>query len=169
MQLLQCVGYMLLIVIAALLVDPFLPRGGGSDEEERFVEYPWEEKLYQFLRVQRWKDHMPDMSRVTPWLKTKKPGLPLTLDDVEKLIAETRVAESVHWVLYGLAMGCIVIWPGMGGLLTALLAGFAVHMPFIIIQRYNRPRLIVLRDRMKKRTYQTSARRLGYESAVAHV
>ena len=59
------------------------------------------------------------------------------------MIQETCIAELVHGVLCIAGLYCFQIWPGTGGLLIAALNVLG-NLPYIIIQRFNRPRLVRL-------------------------
>ena len=57
------------------------------------------------------------------------------------MIQETCIAEFVHIVLFVLGFGCVLIWEGPGGWMAAAVYNLLGNVPFILIQRYNRPRL----------------------------
>ena len=58
------------------------------------------------------------------------------------MIEETCMAEATHIVMSFVGLGCIRICPGFGGILLTLIDILLFNLPFILIQRYNRPRLI---------------------------
>ena len=61
---------------------------------------------------------------------------------VALLIQETCIAEVVHIILFILGFGCVLLWgDGPGGWIIALVYNLLGNVPFILIQRYNRPRL----------------------------
>ena len=62
------------------------------------------------------------------------------------MIRETCVAEFIHVLLCIASLGCLRIWPGFGGFCMAFLYTLG-NIPFIMIQRYNRPRLVSLQGR----------------------
>ena len=101
-----------------------------------FSERPFEKKLYRFLRVKAWKDKVltynPELFSLTDY----------SLDEVANTMAK---AETDHWInelislstlLFGLVWGEAWIFA-----LTALFA-MAFDGQFIVIQRYNRPRVL---------------------------
>ena len=67
------------------------------------------------------------------------------------LIAETCVAECVHWALIVLSLGLFLFWRGGWAFAFWLVYNILGNVPFIIIQRYNRPRLVMLEERRKRR------------------
>ena len=50
------------------------------------------------------------------------------------------MAECIHLLLPLAGLYCLRLWPGAGGVIVALLY-FLGNLPFVLIQRYNRPRL----------------------------
>ena len=63
---------------------------------------------------------------------------------------ETCVAELVHDILAILTFGCVWIWPGWG-LWLSIAYVLIGHLPYIVIQRYNRPRLARMHALLKAR------------------
>jgi glycosyl-4,4'-diaponeurosporenoate acyltransferase len=87
------------------------------------------------LHIQRWKDHLPEAGALFAGGVSKR----TVTRDLDRFAAETRRAEYGHW----LAIACtpvFALWNPPVGL--ALMAAYSllVNVPFIAIQRYNRPR-----------------------------
>ena len=106
-----------------------------------FIEKPFERKLYKVLRVKKWKK----------WLPTYNPqDFDIKSRSVTEIVQVTCQSEIVHEVNMVLSFIPVVfsIWFGSVGvfLLTSILA-FIFDSLFVIMQRFNRPRLIRL---MKK-------------------
>ena len=57
------------------------------------------------------------------------------------MIQETCVAELTHVLLSVCGLYALRLWPGAGGVLITAVYILFGNVPFIIIQRYNRPRL----------------------------
>lgn len=85
-----------------------------------------------------------DMSRILPFLMPSK-KLPRMADASQlcQMLQETCIAELVHALLCVAGVGAVFIWRGIGGWLFFILYAFG-NLPFIIIQRYNRPKLMRL-------------------------
>ena len=62
-------------------------------------------------------------------------------EQVALLIQETCIAEVVHLILFVLGFGCVLLWDGLGGWVVSVVYNLLGNVPFILIQRYNRPRL----------------------------
>lgn len=91
------------------------------------------------------------MSVLLPWLvPSKKLSFSMSASEMERMVWETCLAEWVHELLSVLGFGCAWIWKGMGGWTFSILYALG-NVPYIIIQRYNRPTLIRLMNRLRKR------------------
>ncbi|MDE1549562.1 glycosyl-4,4'-diaponeurosporenoate acyltransferase [Jeotgalibaca caeni] len=103
------------------------------------------------VRVRQWKDFLPDGTKIIKKGFDKSALGKSTPDSLRKFIIETRRAELTHWLLIPPAFLFFLwnpLWAGWLMVLYALVA----NLPFIIIQRYNRPRLErVLKRREKNR------------------
>lgn len=106
-----------------------------------FRERPFERGLYKKLRVKQWKNRMPTFTPQYFQLKDHS---------VADIIQATCQAEVVHEVNMALSWVPVLfsIWFGsLGVFLATSLAAFLFDSVFVIIQRYNRPRLLRLLKR----------------------
>ena len=99
------------------------------------------------------------MSRYIPHTFRKKMGVMRSPDHIEGLIRETCVAELVHVVLILLSPVFLVLLPKGWNWICMLLYDLFGNLPFILIQRYNRPRLIVLMERQRELQALQAARK----------
>ena len=138
--------------IAAHFIGEALPRDRLDPRRPPFAPWRWEQngRIYRALGVHLWKDKLPDMSRIAPDMVRKAVPLTASSADAERVARETCVAEVVHWVLMLLSFIIYLLYPRPLGALLAVLYGLS-HVPFIIIQRYNRPTLATLAVRLKQR------------------
>lgn len=109
-----------------------------------FKEKTFEKKLYSFLKVKKWKGKA----------LTYNPELYSVKDRTLEQIADTTAKSEVdHWINVAISASTIAfgfIWGEIWIFsVTAFLAA-VFDSQFIIIQRYNRPRLIRLINREKK-------------------
>ncbi len=65
------------------------------------------------------------------------------------MIRETCTAEAVHSLLNVAGLWLLNLWEGLGGVLMYLIYVIVGNLPFILVQRYNRPRLKVLLSRLE--------------------
>ncbi len=116
--------------------------------------------VYEVLRVSRWKDHVPDMSRLfRRWpgiIPVKQVSGRLTIREADDMIRETCVAEWVHGMLTLYGIGCFFLRRSRA---MQVLGGIYAlgNLPYMLIQRYNRPRLLRLKARMEARTGRMDA------------
>lgn len=74
-----------------------------------------------------------------------------------RMVQETCIAEFIRILLAIFGFACVYIWNGVGGLVVSCLF-FIVNLPFVLIQRYNRPRLLrVYRNAPRKQARSNSS------------
>ncbi len=152
MAFLKSVLYVIFLGIAAHYVGEALPRKWFVWDRFPYRTWRWERngKIYDVLGVRAWKDKVPDMSRVMKDMVPKRVGRCPKSKDVYILVKETCVAEAVHVALCLVAFPIYLFWRNqVGVLLTAIF--IICNLPFIIIQRYNRPTLLGLAKRLEQR------------------
>lgn len=120
-----------------LLVGTIVPRCIRHPMNRRwFQQKSLEPKLYETLKVKRWKDHMPTYDPASFSLRE---------NTLAQIVDNCCVSEAVHEViilfsfvplLFTLLWGAFPVF-----LITSLLAA-AFDSCFVIMQRYNRPRLV---------------------------
>ena len=137
----RCALYLAALGVAAHPLGQALPRKWFCAEKAPWRSAPWEKggRIYLKLGIRKWKDHLPDMSRLMPDMVRKDLG-----SDPAVLVQETCVAECVHWALTLLSAGIFFLWRSGW---TALLG----NVSFIVIQRYNRPRLQKLAEKTRRK------------------
>ena len=160
----KCVLYAAALALLAHPLGQAIP--GPFDPEKRpFRSRKWEQngRIYTKLAIDKWKKLVPDMSRILPdMVKKELPGSgAVTAAQADTLVQETCRAEVVHTASCLLGLAFLWLWPGAGG--AAVLAVWVrlANLPFMVIQRYNRPRLVRLAALLRKREQKkgdTSAR-----------
>lgn len=143
--LLRCFVYLALVGIASFILGRILPKKWFNSDAFPYKSFKFENegKIYNKFHIRNWQKKLPDMSRLFPKLMPEKKFADRERD-VEKLplmIQETCVAEFIHWLLFILGFGCVFLWKGAWGWIVAVVYNLVGNVPFIIIQRYNRPRL----------------------------
>ena len=111
--------------------------------KKRFQEKPFEPKLYQKMRVKRWKKHLPTFTPQEFDLKRRS---------AEEIVRSTCQSEVAHEVNMALSFVPVVfsVWLGSPGVfwLTSCAASLFDGI-FVIMQRFNRPRLLRLLKKQK--------------------
>ena len=141
MKFLHCALYLAAAGAAAFLLGRLLPKRWFRGDAFPYRCSPKEQKLFRALRVKEWQSRVPDMSRILPGLMPAKKLTAETFSDLPRMIQETCVAEFIHTLLSVTGLACLAIWPGVGGIAVTVVYILLGNLPFIIIQRYNRPRL----------------------------
>lgn len=104
---------------------------------------PWEEKLYRFLKVKKWKGKIPTFTPEAFDVREK------SLDEVAQAMCQ---AEVVHEVILLLSFLPIAAARWFGALpvfvVTSMLAAI-LELVCILAQRYNRPRILKIAERRK--------------------
>lgn len=135
------------ILLMGLLCFPFgrlLAKFSFHIDRFPFRSFPVEAegKLYEKIGIRSWQNKAPDISKLIPGIMPRKeiPKRP-NADALKSMINETCVAELTHVLLCLAGFAVLRLWPGVGGLFFFALYLLLGNVPFILIQRYNRPRL----------------------------
>lgn len=133
------------IGLLAHFVGEALPRRWFHGEAKPFRPYAWEQSgaVYQKLGIQKWKTRLPDKSVVVKGCERKRIETDMSYGHFQRLVQETCVAETVHWALLIISPVLLAVMTPPYSVVFTLLYGLS-NIPFIMIQRYNRPRLLRL-------------------------
>ena len=148
----DCILYIGVLGIAAYPVGRVISRFDPDPESFMFREHDWElgGKIYDNLHIKEWQSKVPDVSKVLGrWMPQKKLKIGVSKETVRTMIRETCVAELVHNLLNIAGLWMLSLWHGIGGILAYLAYFIIGNLPFIIVQRYNRPRLKVLLNHLE--------------------
>lgn len=149
MKLALSIIYVAFIGILCFFIGESLPRNLFKESAFPFKIYKFENngKIYEKIKIKKWKCKVPDMSKIMKDMLPKSVFYNSTAEDLDKLIKETCVAEFIHGLLCFLSLGVYFIWKSTTGIVLSLLSILG-NIPFILIQRYNRPHLIKIRNRL---------------------
>lgn len=105
---------------------------------------PWEEKLYRRLRVKSWKDKMPTFypGEFSPENHTWDEIAQVMCQS--ELVHETNILMSFLPLLMSIPLGAFWVF-----FLTSL-GGALFDLSLVILQRYNRPRVVRLAQRQRR-------------------
>lgn len=140
-------SFWLILNYGVAFVSPLLPKRIFRDNFF-FKEKSFERKLYKSIRINRWKDKVPAVNSTLKSFKNER-----TTDYLDQVIMQTYYAEFGHVTIAVLGFLCIVINPNDYFLMALICAivNFFIHIPFCLIQRYNRPRLYKVKSRIRAR------------------
>ena len=127
-----------------LIVGATVPRCVKKPEKNSwFVQKCFEPQLYEALRVKRWKDRMPTYDPTS---------FSLRHNSLEQIAFNSCVSEAVHEVIVLLSFIPLLfafLWGAFPVFLTTSVLAAAFDCCFIIMQRYNRPRLLHILEKRK--------------------
>ncbi len=152
MPFLFSVLYVIFCGVLSHVIGEAIPRRIFHADRFPFAPWKWERNgaVYEKIHIRAWKDRLPDMSRVMKKMVPKRFSEFPTVDSVQRLIVETCVAEATHAVLCLVAPVIWLFWKNYVGVILSGVVIFC-NLPFILIQRYNRPTLIALCARLTAR------------------
>lgn len=136
-----CVIYIAVLGILSFIIGRLLPKGWFHADRFPYKTAAGEQKIYQALRVKSWQSKVPDMSRLFRHIMPAKKMTAETVADIPRMLEETCVAELTHTLLSIMGLAMLWLWPGWDGIIVTIIYILLGNVPFIIIQRYNRPRL----------------------------
>ena len=120
-----------------LMVGAIVPRCVHNPTKCRwFHQKSFEPRLYMALRVKQWKDHMPTYDPESFSLKH---------NSLEQIVYNSCVSETVHEVIVLFSFVPLLftfLWGAFPVFLITSVLSAAFDSCFIIMQRYNRPRLL---------------------------
>lgn len=152
MELLFSIIYTGMTGLISFYVGTFLPRTIFNEEKFPYKSFEFERhgKIYDKLNIRKWKGEIIDMSKIMKIILPKQISVSATAKDIYSLVKETCVAEAVHWVLCIISVGNVWIWKSVEGILVWILCIIG-NLPFIFVQRYNRPHLMDICEKMARR------------------
>ena len=152
-----CFAYAAALGVLSFFLGRLLPKRWLHPEKFPFRTYTWEDKLWKALQIRKWQSKVPDMSRLFKKLMPEKKLTQQTVQELPLMIEETCVAELTHGLLCIAGLFLLKIWPGAGGVILTVIYIVFGNLPFLLIQRYNRPRLQKLLARQPRRTSRKEA------------
>lgn len=129
--------HFLMRLVVGFIFDTFM-KNQADYSKKWYQNKPWEKKLYKRLNVKRWKSRLPSFQ--PDYFNPEK-------HNWHEIAQAMCQAELVHEVIVVLSFTPIICSYWFGALvvfiITSLLAAI-FDMVFVIMQRYNRPRIIRL-------------------------
>lgn len=109
-----------------------------------FQEKKFEKRLYEVLRVKKWKDKMPTFAPEMLDLKVH------TWEEIAGAMCQSEVVHSIIVVLCFVPILATLIWGKFWVFFITSVLSAGVESLFVIMQRYNRPRVIKMIKKTKK-------------------
>jgi len=140
-----------LLQLGAALLCLSLPERAFSPERFFYRTHRWERggRIYEtLLHVKSWKHLLPDGAAAWKKRGYRKRSLSDHSEaNLRRFLVESARGELTHWLaiapfwLFGLIAPPDVLW-------IMLAYALAVNLPCIVVQRYNRPRIAALLERL---------------------
>ncbi|MDR0288100.1 MAG: hypothetical protein LBI03_10425 [Clostridiales bacterium] len=147
-----CFAGWLIIQLGTALICFKIPSKQFNSESWLFQIYPWEKngKLFSFLNVRHWKHLLPDGAAIMKGGYRKKNLTDYSPKNLDKFVVESCRAELTHllailpfWIFGFIGPPIIIVF--------MFIYALAVNLPCIIVQRYNRPRIIALEKKLDEK------------------
>ena len=138
--------------VLALLIRS-LPSKLFDETRRLYRVIPCEKRLYKKLKIYHWKNILPQAGWMTGFSRKQLPKT-IKLTYVEKFIWEICCSMFGHTImaLMGLLAPLLAFFPWMDGnkeLLWGLgILHFIIQLLYVMIQRYNLPRFIKIKERL---------------------
>jgi len=113
-----------------------------------FKERKFEKSLYKFLKVKEWKGKA---------LTYNPNDFSVKENSLEKIANTMAKSEIDHWINEAISLSTllfIIPWGAFGVFLVQAIVAMIFDSQFIIIQRYNRPRIVKILERDKNNNTQ---------------
>lgn len=106
-------------------------------------------RLYEKLGIKKWKSHLPDMSCYLKCLAPKNLKAGISPAHIKTLIQESCVAGLAHSILAITSHAILLWWKDKWAYLFLAAYNLLFNLPYIMIQRYNRPRFLRMLNSMQ--------------------
>ena len=103
----------------------------------------WESSLYRMLRVRKWKGKFPTYD---PDLFDQRLH---SLDEIAQAMCQAEIVHEIIAVLSFLPLAAVAAFGALPVFLITSILSACFDLCFVIMQRYNRPRVIKLMQKMR--------------------
>ena len=141
----------LVIGVLSAVVGNFIPREHIHYNRFPFREFRFERggRFYHMLGIEKWKLKLPDISEYIKSVFPKKVEPEAAKDRryFARFAKETCVSELIHFALIFISPVYFILnWDRDWGV-AVMVIDIVANIPFIMVQRYNRPRLVRVAER----------------------
>lgn len=148
----RCFIYLTSLGMLAFFAGRIIPKSWINPDlfPYKACQFENDGRFYEQFCIKKWQNKVLDMSKIFPKIIPQKKIRDNLQDALPLMIKETCIAELIHWFLFVPVLYCFVLWEGLGGVIVVTLYEF-FNLGYVMIQRYNRPRLINTLRRIEKR------------------
>lgn len=104
-----------------------------------------EPKFYQLLRVKQWKRHVLTFEPENFDLQTR------SLEQVAQTMCKSELDHWINEIISLTSIAFALLWGQLPIFLATALAAMVFDAQFIVVQRYNRPKVLRLAERRNRR------------------
>ena len=138
--------------VCALFVRYCLPKKVFNPFLKAYKVGKKERKFYEQIGVRKWKDRIPEAGQLfANFSKTEVTDM-TNNEYVYKFMSETIYAELMHWL--SMIFSFLIIFIDLRLALTVglplVIGNMILNLMPVLVQRYNRPKLMVLYERNKR-------------------
>ncbi len=139
--------------VSAAIVSRKIPNNWYASNSFLFKERNWENRgefYSDVFKVKKWKKFLPDGAAVTKDGYRKRNLTNYSQENLEIFLIESRRAEFTHYLailpfwVFGLFAPIKIIG-------YMFIYALFINMPCIIVQRFNRPRILRIKEKLGKR------------------
>lgn len=134
-----CYHFSMRLLVGALIPNRFNPY------RRWFQPSKAEQALYKKLRIKHWKDHLPTYN---PQLFSLQDN---TLEEIVRNMCQAEVVHEVIILCSFLPLLASLLWGDFWVFAITSVIAALIDSVFVILQRYNRPRLMRLLEKQKKK------------------
>lgn len=151
----SAVVYIVIVAIFGFVLGRILPNDWFDPTSFPFRSFVIEKngKIYNALKIRKWINIVPDLSKIfIKIMPAKKIDNDFSSEHILLLIRESCMAEFIHVLSCFLGIPIMLIYKKVGGFVLYLLFIMIGNIPYILIQRYIRPRLMRLYRSIEKKS-----------------
>lgn len=109
-----------------------------------FREKKFEKRLYEILHVKKWKDRMPTFAPEMLDIKVH------TWEEIAGAMCQSEMVHVIIVVLSFVPILATLLWGSFWVFLITSIVAACMDSAFVIMQRYNRPRIIRMIERSRR-------------------
>ena len=137
------ISYHLGIRLAVGLFYNTIMKNHADYTKKWYQIHSWENKLYQLLKVKTWKDRMPSYN---PEIFSNKKH---TWDEIAQSMCQSELVHETNIILSFVPLIASIYFGSFCVFLITSVCGAVFDLLFVIMQRYNRPRIVKIALRQK--------------------
>lgn len=134
-----CYHFSVRLLIGAVLVRLF--HNHMDYRKKWFQPRPFEDKIYKKLKVKQWKNKMPTYDPCSFSAKE------LSWEEIAQATCQAEIDHEINVFVSFLPLLLVPVLGSFQAFFITSLAAAAYDMIFVIIQRFNRPRILKLINR----------------------